>query len=437
MIAPDGVAVCGTLGASTQAELDAWLRPHATAKSAREPIAPMNTRKLVPWFVLAIVVIAGVVVLVVRSRPEQLARGACRPARAPARVPGVRGSVGRRQQLAAVPGDPRRHPAPDRRRPVRRRDPGGYVSRYTEKILETPSNSGLGIVAWGLPALAVILGAASISSRCAAGAVRPRLTATDEDEDVVRQARGTAAEPDRRMSDDPADHADTSTRRARRARGRARLPAALARRSRGRAASPATSTPTPTASARRLHRARVGGHPVARRRRRAAVARADHACRPRCAVLTFGGIVVFAVHRRGPARAHGRATAARTADHRRRAVRRHARPPPSPASVVAAAKAAAAAQPKSYDAQISYAARAPVGRCVLGGRAGVHRGREARPDPGRAARVHGLADGALRSKRDRLVDAEVAPRRRVHEPRSGDRASIRPTLTRMSSRGCC
>ena len=31
-----------------------------------------------------------------------------------------------------------------------------YVTRYSEKILETPSNSGLGIVAWGLPALALM-----------------------------------------------------------------------------------------------------------------------------------------------------------------------------------------------------------------------------------------------------------------------------------------
>ena len=64
-----------------------------------------------------------------------------------------------------------------------------YVSKYTERILETPSNSGLGIVAWGLPALAVILGSASIVVAVRKWSRTPRLTATDEDEDIVRRAR--------------------------------------------------------------------------------------------------------------------------------------------------------------------------------------------------------------------------------------------------------
>jgi cytochrome c-type biogenesis protein CcmH len=64
-----------------------------------------------------------------------------------------------------------------------------YVSRYTERILETPSNSGLGIVAWGLPAVAVILGSASIVIAVRRWSRTPRLAATDADEGIVRRAR--------------------------------------------------------------------------------------------------------------------------------------------------------------------------------------------------------------------------------------------------------
>ncbi len=67
-----------------------------------------------------------------------------------------------------------------------------YVSRYTEKILETPSNSGIGIVAWGIPALAVILGAAGIVVAVRRWSRTPRLAATEADEDIVRRARERA-----------------------------------------------------------------------------------------------------------------------------------------------------------------------------------------------------------------------------------------------------
>ena len=71
-----------------------------------------------------------------------------------------------------------------------------YVSRYTERILETPSNSGLGIVAWGLPAVAIILGSASIVIAVRRWSRTPRLAATDADEDIVRRAREDAGDED-------------------------------------------------------------------------------------------------------------------------------------------------------------------------------------------------------------------------------------------------
>ena len=78
------------------------------------------------------------------------------------------------------------------------------MSRYTEKILETPSNSGLGLLAWGLPALAVILGLVGIVVAVRRWSHTPRLSATDEDEDIVRRARADDAGGD---EDGDEDHA--------------------------------------------------------------------------------------------------------------------------------------------------------------------------------------------------------------------------------------
>ncbi len=149
----------------------------------------MRSRKLVPWFALALVVVVGVVVLVVRSRPDnspaaradrlehQLACPVCE---------GQSVADSNSPQSRAIRDDiPRRIAAGQTDAEIR----AYYVSRYTEKILETPSNSGLGIVAWGLPALAVILGAVSIFVAVRRWSHTPRLTATAEDEDVVRRAR--------------------------------------------------------------------------------------------------------------------------------------------------------------------------------------------------------------------------------------------------------
>ena len=239
VIAPDGVAVCGSARAGRpQAELDAWLQ---AARSGRR----LRLRRCVGAVARRsrVVVIVAVVVLVVRSRPDKLARRARRAARAAARVPGVRRAVGRRQQLARVARHPRRHrdaasrPAsPTPRSATRTSRPTASTS------CATPSNCGLGVVAWGVPVLALVIGGAAAScSRCGGGAARrgsPRPPRTRTSSPRARTARGWS----------------TTTRTTRErlrpggARGRARLPAAVARRPRRRAASPATSTTTPTAS---------------------------------------------------------------------------------------------------------------------------------------------------------------------------------------------
>jgi cytochrome c-type biogenesis protein CcmH len=149
----------------------------------------MKRRKLAPWLALALVVVVAIVVLVVRSRPDN--SSAARAARLEQQLAcpvceGQSVADSNSPQSRAIRADiPRRIAAGQSDAEIRQY----YVSRYTERILETPSNSGLGIIAWGLPALAVILGALSIVVAVRRWSHAPRLEATDEDEDIVRRAR--------------------------------------------------------------------------------------------------------------------------------------------------------------------------------------------------------------------------------------------------------
>jgi cytochrome c-type biogenesis protein CcmH len=69
-----------------------------------------------------------------------------------------------------------------------------YVAIYGEHVLLTPSNGGLGVVAWGLPVLAIVLGAGGIALAVRRGSRTPRLAATADDVALVEHER--AVHPD-------------------------------------------------------------------------------------------------------------------------------------------------------------------------------------------------------------------------------------------------
>ena len=156
----------------------------------------MKSRKLA-WSALVAVVLVAVVVLVVGSRPDNSPASRATRLEHQLACPVCEGQSvfdSNSPQSQAIRDDiPRRIAAGQSDADIR----AYYVSRYTEKILETPSNSGLGIVAWGLPALAVMLGAVGIFVAVRRWSHTPRLAATAEDEDIVRRAReADADEPD-------------------------------------------------------------------------------------------------------------------------------------------------------------------------------------------------------------------------------------------------
>jgi cytochrome c-type biogenesis protein CcmH len=64
-----------------------------------------------------------------------------------------------------------------------------YVDRYGPSILLKPSGGGLGILVWGLPVVAVVLGAVGLGFAFARWRRQPRLAPTDADERLVARVR--------------------------------------------------------------------------------------------------------------------------------------------------------------------------------------------------------------------------------------------------------
>lgn len=64
-----------------------------------------------------------------------------------------------------------------------------YVDRYGPSILLKPQNDGIGILVWGLPVAAFILGAGGLGYALWRWRREPRLTATAADEELVANAR--------------------------------------------------------------------------------------------------------------------------------------------------------------------------------------------------------------------------------------------------------
>jgi cytochrome c-type biogenesis protein CcmH len=146
-------------------------------------------KKQTPWVALAVVVIAAVVILVVRSRPDD--SPAARAARLEHQLacPVCEG-----QSVAESNASESRQIRADI--PVRIRDGqsdaeirAAYVRVWGDRVLLTPSNSGLGIVVWAIPILVVVLGGAFIVLALRRWSRTPRLAASADDEDIVRRAR--------------------------------------------------------------------------------------------------------------------------------------------------------------------------------------------------------------------------------------------------------
>ena len=142
-----------------------------------------------PWLALAAVVVIAGIVLAARSGPSNAP--AARAARLDNELAcpvcsGESVADSNAPESRAIRADiVRRIRAGQRDAEIR----DAYVGIYGEHILLTPSNGGIGIVAWGIPIVALVLGGAGIVFAVRRWSATPRLTATTDDEDVVGRER--------------------------------------------------------------------------------------------------------------------------------------------------------------------------------------------------------------------------------------------------------
>lgn len=149
----------------------------------------MTARRIV-WALLAVVAVVGVVVLATRSgvdsspraRADRLAHELACPVCTGESVAESNAPESRamrddiHDRIASGQSD----------REIR----DAFVHTYGERILLTPDNGGLGVIAWGLPLVVIIIGAAGIALALRRWSRTPKLAATAEDEAIVARARG-------------------------------------------------------------------------------------------------------------------------------------------------------------------------------------------------------------------------------------------------------
>jgi len=147
----------------------------------------------VPWLGLAVVVVIAVVVLVGRSGPSDA------PAARAARLENELACPVCTGESVADSNAPESRAI---RLDVTKRIRAGqndeeirdaYVAIYGEHVLLTPSNGGLGVIAWGVPVVALVIGGAGIVLAIRRWSRAPRLAATAEDTEVVDRARHRSA----------------------------------------------------------------------------------------------------------------------------------------------------------------------------------------------------------------------------------------------------
>jgi cytochrome c-type biogenesis protein CcmH len=141
------------------------------------------------WAGLALVVVAAVVVLIVQSQPSNSPHARAQRLYHELACPVCEGQSvadSNSPESRAIREDiPQRIAAGQSDRQIK----DVYVQAYGQRILLSPANGGIGLVAWVVPALAVLLGAVGIAFALRRWSRTPRLPASEEDEEIVSRER--------------------------------------------------------------------------------------------------------------------------------------------------------------------------------------------------------------------------------------------------------
>ena len=150
------------------------------------------TRRVWPWFALAVVVV-GVLAVLVWPNGSQSDASRARQLATELRCPECEGlsvADSNAPTSKAIRADIRRRIADGQSDAEIRQS---YVDKYDESILLSPQSSGLGLIVWILPVLVLALGGAGIYFALARARREPRLHATAADEGLVERERGVDA----------------------------------------------------------------------------------------------------------------------------------------------------------------------------------------------------------------------------------------------------
>jgi cytochrome c-type biogenesis protein CcmH len=147
------------------------------------------SRKAWPWVALAVVVV-GVLAIVAWPGGERSDRARAHDLAADLRCPECEGlsvADSNAPTSKAIRNDIEQRIADGQSDSEIRQ---AYVDRYGESILLSPESSGIGLLVWVLPVVALALGAAGIWFVLARARREPHLHATTADEELVDRERG-------------------------------------------------------------------------------------------------------------------------------------------------------------------------------------------------------------------------------------------------------
>jgi cytochrome c-type biogenesis protein CcmH len=147
-----------------------------------------RARRWAPWAALAAVLLVALGVLVTRSQPDDSVGARTTRLARQIKCPDCQGESVANSNTAI---------ARDIRREIRERVERGerdaevlayYESRYPDALL-APGGDGIGIVAWGVPAAAIVAALGGLALALRRWSSQPRLSASADDERLVDRAR--------------------------------------------------------------------------------------------------------------------------------------------------------------------------------------------------------------------------------------------------------
>jgi cytochrome c-type biogenesis protein CcmH len=142
-----------------------------------------------PWAVLAGIVIVALVSVTVRSRPSNSPSARAARLTSELRCPSCESEAVSASQSAAaiaIKDDIKQRIAAGQ---SDNEIKAAEVAHYTEWVLLSPPSHGIGLIVWGLPVLALILGAGGLALAMRRWSRQPRLAASAADEELVARAR--------------------------------------------------------------------------------------------------------------------------------------------------------------------------------------------------------------------------------------------------------